>query len=90
MEEGAPIAIRMMANLASRFGIFVTDKMAAEMVPILGGLGGAAINLLFIRHFQATARGHFTVRRLERKYGGELIKKEYERALKELRNEIKG
>jgi len=90
MEEGAPIAIRMMANLASRFGIFVTDKMAAEMVPILGGLGGAAINLLFIRHFQAVARGHFTIRRLERKYGGELIKKEYERALKELRNEIKG
>ncbi len=89
MEESTPIAIRMMANLASRFGLFVTDKMAAEMVPILGGLGGAAINLLFIKHFQVTARGHFTVRRLERKYGGELIKKEYERVLRELRNEVK-
>ncbi len=87
MEEGTPIAIRMMANLASRFGVFVTDKMAAELVPILGGLGGAVINLIFIKHFQAAARGHFTVRRLERKYGGELVKKEYERVLRELRNQ---
>jgi len=89
MEESTPIAIRMMANLASRFGVFVTDKMAAEMVPILGGLGGAVINLIFIKHFQAAAHGHFTVRRLERKYGEELVKKEYERVLRELRNEVK-
>lgn len=77
MEEGAPIAIRVMAKLASRFGVIVTDKIAAEMVPILGALGGASINLLFINHFQAVARGHFIVRRLERKYGGEFVKKEY-------------
>jgi len=79
----------MMANLASRFGLFVTDKMAAEMVPILGGLGGAAINLLFIRHFQTVARGHFTIRRLERKYGEEIVKKEYEKVRRELGDEIK-
>jgi hypothetical protein len=89
MEEGAPIAIRVMANLASRFGVIVTDKIAAEMVPILGALGGASINLLFINHFQATARGHFIVRRLERKYGGEFVKKEYEKALGELRDGVK-
>ncbi len=89
MEESTPIAIRMMANLASRFGVFITDKMAAEMVPILGAMGGAVINLIFIKHFQAAARGHFTVRRLERKYGGEVVKKEYERVLRELRNEVK-
>jgi len=81
MEEGAPIAIRVMANLASRFGVIVTDKIAAEMVPILGALGGASINLLFINHFQAVARGHFIVRRLERKYGGEFVKKEYEKVI---------
>ena len=89
MEEGAPIAIRVMANLASRFGVIVTDKIAAEMVPILGALGGASVNLLFINHFQATARGHFIVRRLERKYGGEFVKKEYEKMLGELRDGVK-
>jgi len=81
-EEGTPIVIRAIANLASRFGIIVTDKLAAEMVPILGALGGASINLLFINHFQAAARGHFTVRRLERKYGREFIKEEYEKMVK--------
>jgi hypothetical protein len=82
MEEGAPMVIRVMGNLAFRFGIIVTDKMAAEMVPVLGALGGASINLLFISHFQAVARGHFIVRRLERKYGPESVKREYETLLK--------
>jgi hypothetical protein len=81
-EEGTPIVIRVMTNLASRFGIIVTDKMAAELVPILGALGGASINLVFIRHFQTAARGHFIVRRLERKYGGEFVKKEYEKVVR--------
>jgi hypothetical protein len=88
-EEGTPIVIRVMANLASRFGVIVTDKMAAEMVPILGALGGASINLLFINHFQAVARGHFIVRRLERKYGKEFVKREYEKVLGELREGVK-
>ena len=88
-EEGTPIMIRVMANLASRFGIMVTDKMAAEMVPILGAFGGASINLLFINHFQAAARGHFIVRRLERKYGGEVVTREYKKVLEELRRGFK-
>ena len=87
--EGAPVVIRVMANLASRFGVIITDKVAAEMVPILGALGGASINLLFISHFQAAARGHFIVRRLERKYGGEFVKREYEKVLGELRDGLR-
>ena len=80
--------IRLIANLASRFGVIVTDKVAAEMVPIFGAFGGASINLLFISHFQAAARGHFTVRRLERKYGGEFVKREYEKVVEELRGRL--
>jgi hypothetical protein len=59
------------------------------MIPILGAVGGASINLLFINHFQAAARGHFTVRRLERKYGEELVKREYEKVLGELEHGVK-
>lgn len=29
-------------------------------------------------HFQAVARGHFTVRRLERRYGKSLVREAYE------------
>ena len=88
-EEGTPLVIRLIANLASRFGVIVTDKVAAEMVPIFGAFGGASINLLFISHFQAAARGHFIVRRLERKYGREFIKREYEKVVEELRGRSK-
>ena len=88
-EEGAPIMTRVMAYLASRFGIMVTDKMVAEMVPVLGAFGGASINLLFINHFQAAARGHFIVRRLERKCTGEVVSREYKKVLEELRRGIK-
>jgi hypothetical protein len=42
-------------------------------------LGGASVNYLFIEHFQETAQGHFTVRRLERAYGKDIVRTEYER-----------
>ena len=57
----------------------VTQKVAAQAIPVIGALGGAAVNYAFIEHFQDVARGHFTVRRLERTYGKDLVRKEYER-----------
>jgi hypothetical protein len=36
------------------------------------------INILFIKHFQDMARGHFTVLRLEEKYGAAAVKQAYE------------
>jgi hypothetical protein len=46
---------------------------------VVGGLGGATLNVLFMGHFQSMARGHFVVRRLERKYGADVIRGEYDR-----------
>jgi hypothetical protein len=68
-----------MTAMTSRFGVVVSEKALAEMVPLIGALGGALINLLFVSHFQAMAGGHFIVRRLERKYGPEAVQREYER-----------
>ncbi|MDH3894778.1 MAG: EcsC family protein, partial [Chromatiales bacterium] len=62
----------------ARFGVVVTDKVALQFVPLVGALGGAALNAVFIQHFQDMARGHFEVRRLERKYGPEVVRKAYE------------
>jgi hypothetical protein len=36
------------------------------------------VNYAFIEHFQDVARGHFTVRRLERLYGSERIRSQYD------------
>jgi hypothetical protein len=39
----------------------------------------------FIEHFQDVARGHFIVRRLERTYGKEVVRREYVRLAQELK-----
>jgi hypothetical protein len=79
VEEGAPILVRFIAQVASRFGVVVTQKLAAQALPVVGALGGAAVNYAFIDHFQDVARGHFAIRRLERAYGKETVRAEYER-----------
>lgn len=78
LDEAAPALIRFSAQIAARFGIVVSQKVAAQAVPILGAVGGAAVNAAFMDHFQAMARAHFTVRRLERTYGAALVRKAYD------------
>jgi hypothetical protein len=79
IEEGAPVLVRFTAQIAARFGVVVSQKLAAQTLPVVGALGGAAVNYAFIDHFQDVARGHFAVRRLERAYGKDLVRAEYER-----------
>ncbi len=75
--EGAPIMVQLITRIAKRFGADVTSKAAAQAVPAIGAIGGAAINLAFIDHFQDMAQGHFIIRRLERSYGPEAVKHAY-------------
>ncbi len=78
VEEATPALLRFIAQIASRFGLQVTEKFAAQAVPVIGAAGGAIINLIFIDHFQAMASGHFVIRRLERKYGYEVVETTYQ------------
>ncbi|HHQ48860.1 MAG TPA: EcsC family protein [Acidobacteria bacterium] len=68
----------LLAKIAARFEGTVLERVAASGVPILGAAGGAAINRLFINHFQKMARGHFTVRRLERAHGTGPVREAYD------------
>lgn len=72
--SGAPALARLVAQIAARFGTSVSQKVAAQAVPVIGAVGGAAVNTVFIDHFQTMARAHFTIRRLERKYGAEPVR----------------
>lgn len=76
----APALLRLIALVAGRFQVHVSQKAAAMLVPALGAVGGAGINLLFIDHFQSMARGHFTVRRLERLYGESFVRRSTRRS----------
>lgn len=76
---GSPLLVDFISLVSKRFGATVSEKATAEIIPVIGALGGAFLNTLFIQHFQDMARSHFAVRRLERKYSPVLIRREYGR-----------
>jgi hypothetical protein len=73
-----PAVIQMIRAISARFGVVISDKAAAQMVPVAGALSGAMLNLIFMNHYQDVARGHFIVRRLERLHGADRIREAYQ------------
>jgi hypothetical protein len=73
----APVVGSLVSAIASRFGVVVTERSAASAVPVLGAVGGATVNVIFMNHFQRVANGHFVVRKLERLYGQSVVRQEY-------------
>jgi hypothetical protein len=77
-----PGGVEFIRAVAARFGVVIKDKAAARIIPAAGAVSGALLNLLFMKHFQDMGRGHFIVRRLERKYGADFIHTMYENIAK--------
>ncbi len=44
---------------------------------MLGALGGASLNMIFMDHFERVAQGHFIIRRLEREFGVDTVSEVY-------------
>ena len=83
LERGAgsqslPVMASLARAIAARFGVAVSEKAAAQMIPVLGAAGGAFLNAVFIQHFQDMAWGHFTVRGLERRHGRDVVRRAYD------------
>lgn len=78
VERGAPALVRLVAAIASRFGVVISEEVAAKALPIIGAVGGGVINVVFMNHFQQMARGHFIILRLEKTYGQEAVKAQYD------------
>jgi len=76
-DKAAPHLVALIKRVVERLGVQYTEKLGAQLVPVIGAVGGAAINTVFISHFQAMAKGHFTVLRLERKYTQEIVETAY-------------
>ncbi len=74
-----PVVAAFSKEVASRFGVVVYEKIAVSAVPLASAASAAAINVAFMNHFQKIARGHFMLRRLERIYGAERVRKEFAR-----------
>ena len=81
--DAAPVVLNVISSIASRFGVTVSQRAATQIMPVVGAVSAAALNTIFMHHFQSMARAHFIVRRLERKYGQEFVRSHYEALKKE-------
>lgn len=71
--QGGPL-MRLLAEVAARYGVQLGQKLAAQAVPVAGAVLGAAINAGFLAEYDGLARAHFTVRRLERVHGAAAVR----------------
>lgn len=76
-DRSAPVLMRLIAKLAARFSIVVTEEAALKAVPVVGAVSGGAINYVFMQHFQEMAEGHFVIKRLEKTYGTQVVREMY-------------
>jgi hypothetical protein len=72
--DSAPVVLKAISMIASRFGVPLSQRAAVQLMPLVGALSAAVVNTIFMQHFQSVARAHFTVRRLERKYGQAFVR----------------
>ncbi|WP_338357510.1 EcsC family protein [Yeosuana marina] len=77
LAESTNPLVKLIAVIAARYSVQVSEKFVAQAIPIMGAVGGGTINLVFINHFQNIAKAHFTIRKLERKYGNDLVMSTY-------------
>ena len=69
----APPVAEWLTRIAARFSVQVSQELVVKAIPFVSAASGAAINALFVQHFQDVARAHFTIRRLERRYGAAAV-----------------
>ncbi|HEX4144959.1 MAG TPA: EcsC family protein [Pirellulales bacterium] len=81
----APVLVRFLNAIAARFQIVISDKLAAEAVPVAGAVSGSLINAAFTDHFNRVAKFHFGILRMERRYGAETVQAAYRQSVERAR-----
>jgi hypothetical protein len=81
-KHAAPVLVKFLGAIASRFEVVVSEKMMAEALPIVGAIGGGVINAAFTDYFSDAARFHFGLRALENRHGREAVEKCYNKQMR--------
>lgn len=76
---GSDMLSKFVSNIAGRLSALFSEKFLTQAVPVIGAAGGSGLNYVYIDHFQKMAKAHFAIRRLEREYGQEVVKKAFEK-----------
>lgn len=86
-KKTSPALMRFASAVAARFGLLVSERLAASAIPIIGAATGASLNVALLQHLDNIARGHFAVRALERKYGGTEVQRQFAQVRLRLRQQ---
>lgn len=65
-----PALQELLARVAPRLAATLTQKLAAQAVPVIGAVSGAAVNAAYLRYFREMARIRFALMRLSVRHGG--------------------
>jgi hypothetical protein len=60
---------QVIRQVAKQFGVTLSEKAVAQIVPIAGAAAGGGLNYAFIDYYPQMARVHFTIRSVERRAG---------------------
>jgi hypothetical protein len=71
--QGRPLML-LFSEIGARYSLRMSEKLAVQAVPLVGAIGGAVVNTIFLDYYRNLAQAHFTIRRLERAYSVALVK----------------
>lgn len=71
---------QMITRFAPKIAAALSQKLAAQAVPVLGALSGAALNAAFLRHYRELARIRFRLLRLAQGHDPERVLRRFAEA----------
>jgi hypothetical protein len=86
IEREAPQMIRLIAYVADRLGVVLTQKQLGILIPVAGAVLNSSINVAFQQVGHSTAKDYFRRLILEDRYGEELVGYAIDQEIEVLRN----
>lgn len=81
MALSGPALQKLLAKIAPKFAAVLSQKLAAQAVPVLGAVTGAALNAAFLTHYRELAHIRFGLLRLTVLHGAEPVRRAFEKEL---------
>jgi hypothetical protein len=79
-----PALHKLLAKIVPGFATVLSQKLAAQTVPLLGAVTGAGLNAAFLTHYRELAHIRFALLRLTLLHGAEPVRAQFEREMKAL------
>jgi hypothetical protein len=71
----------LIATIAPKLAAVLGQKLAAQAVPVIGAVSGAALNAAFLSYYREVARVRFALLKLAERHGTEAVQAEFRLAV---------